>query len=274
MLFSLIWRHDLDPFIIQFTETFGIRWYGLAYVLGFLVGAWLLRIYYKKGISELDTNQQSDLFISIILGVVIGGRLGYFLFYSREAFLENPLIFFKFTDGGMASHGGFIGVILAGWLMAKRFKQPFLHVGDLLASLAPPGLFFGRIANFINGELWGKQTDGTWGVIFPGAGEFPRHPSQLYEAGLEGLLMLAYTQIRIWCSPVIRNHPGQLGGEFLLGYSIVRIIGEQFREPDSHIGLDFGFINRGALLSIIMALAGIAVILYARKKSQPLPAKK
>lgn len=273
MLLSLIWRHDLDPFIIQFSETFGVRWYGLAYVLGFLTGALLLNIYYKKGVSTLNPDKQSDLFLAIIAGVIIGGRLGYFIFYSNDSLLSNPLLFFHFNEGGMASHGGFIGVILAGWIMAKRFKTPFLHVGDLLASLAPPGLFFGRIANFINGELWGKPTDGTWGVIFPGAGEIPRHPSQLYEAGLEGLLMFAYTQIRIWTSPVLKNHPGQLGGEFLLGYSIVRIIGEQFREPDAHIGADFGFINRGALLSIVMALAGIAVIVYARTKSKPLALK-
>lgn len=265
MPLSLIWKHDLDPFIFQFTETFGIRWYGLAYVVGFLTGAWLLHIYYKKGLSPLDKDQQSDLFLAIIAGVVIGGRLGYFLFYTPEALLENPLTFFKFTDGGMASHGGFIGVILAGWIMSKRLKIGFLKIGDLLATLAPPGLLLGRLANFQNGELWGKPTDGTWGVIFPGAGDMPRHPSQLYEAGLEGLLMLAYTQIRIWTSPVLKNHPGQIGGEFLLGYSIVRIVGEHFREPDIGIDPIMG-LNRGAILSIVMAVAGIGLILYARRK--------
>ncbi|MBC2605299.1 prolipoprotein diacylglyceryl transferase [Pelagicoccus albus] len=265
MPFSQIWTHDLDPFILRFTETFGIRWYGLAYVAGFMVGAWLLHIYYKKGLSPLDTNQQSDLFLAIIGGVIVGGRLGYFIFYSPDTLLEDPLAFFQFSQGGMASHGGFIGVILAGWLMARRFKVSFFRIGDLLATLAPPGLLFGRLANFQNGELWGKPTDGSWGVIFPGAGNVPRHPSQLYEAGLEGLLMLVYTQIRIWTSPVLKNYPGQIGGEFLLVYSIVRVIGEQFREPDFGIDPIMG-LNRGAILSLAMALAGIAIILYARRK--------
>lgn len=265
MLLAEIWTHDLNPIIFQFTETLAIRWYGLAYVLGFMSGAWLLHIYYKKGLSPLDSNQQSDLFLAIIAGVVIGGRLGYFLFYSPQALLENPLNFFKFNQGGMASHGGFLGVILAAWIMSFRLKLPFLKIGDLLATLAPPGLLFGRIANFINGELWGKPTDGTWGVIFPEGGNIARHPSQLYEAGLEGLLMLAYTQIRIWTSPVLKNNPGQMGGEFLLGYSIVRVIGEHFREPDHGIETLMG-LNRGAILSLVMATAGIAIILYARRK--------
>ncbi|MDQ8202036.1 prolipoprotein diacylglyceryl transferase [Pelagicoccus sp. SDUM812003] len=260
------WTHDLDPFIYQFSESWGIRWYGLAYVLGFLTGIWLLHIYYKKGLSPFDSKQQSDLFFAIVIGVIVGGRLGYFLFYSRETLLSDPMSFFRFNEGGMASHGGFVGVIIAAWIMARRFKESFLKVGDILATLAPPGLLFGRVANFINGELWGKHTDGSWGVIFPEAKDpFPRHPSQLYEAGLEGLVLLVYTQMRIWTSPVLKTHPGQIGGEFLLGYSIVRIIGEQFREPDAHIGLDFGFINRGALLSIFTALAGIAIIIWARK---------
>ncbi len=264
MPFSPPWTHDLDPIIYQFTDTLAIRWYGLAYVLGFMIGAWLLHIYYKKGLSPLDTNQQSDLFLAIIGGVIIGGRLGYFLFYSPRTLVEEPLAFFRFTDGGMASHGGFIGVVIAGWLMSKRLKVSFLKIGDLLATLAPPGLLLGRLANFQNGELWGKLTDGSWGVIFPGAGDLPRHPSQLYEAGLEGLLMLIYTQVRIWTSPVLKNHPGQIGGEFLLGYSIVRVIGEQFREPDFGIEPIFG-LNRGAILSILMATVGIALILYARR---------
>lgn len=265
MPFSPPWTHDLDPIIYQFTDTLAIRWYGLAYVLGFMIGAWLLHLYYKKGLSPLDSNQQSDLFLAIIAGVIIGGRLGYFIFYSPRDFLENPLIFFKFTDGGMASHGGFIGVTLAAWIMSKRLKTSFLKLGDLLATLAPPGLLLGRLANFQNGELWGKPTDGSWGVIFEGAGSMARHPSQLYEAGLEGLLMLLYTQLRIWTSPVLKNNPGQMGGEFLLGYSIVRVIGEQFREPDFGIDTLMG-LNRGAILSILMASAGVALIIYARRK--------
>ena len=266
MALGFIWTHDLDPFIYQFSENWGIRWYGLAYVLGFLVGAWLLWYYHRRGKSPLDPNQQSDLFFAIMAGVVIGGRLGYFLFYARDSLLEDPLVLFKFNQGGMASHGGFLGVTLAAWYMSRKAKQPFLVIGDLLATLAPPGLLFGRLANFINGELWGKQTDGSWGVIFPDSGDaYPRHPSQLYQATLEGLVLLIYTQWRVWKSNTLRERPGQIGGEFLLGYSIVRIIGEVFREPDEQIGVDLGFINRGALLSIFTAIAGIAIILYARR---------
>lgn len=261
------WTHDLDPFIYQFSENWGIRWYGFAYVMGFLVGMWLLHIYYKKGVSPFDSNQQSDLFFAIVLGVIVGGRLGYFLFYDREALVRDPLSLFKINEGGMASHGGFLGVTLGAWIIARRFKVAFLKVGDILATLAPPGLLFGRIANFWNGELWGKVTDVPWAVIFPQAGPDPRHPSQLYQAGLEGLLLLIYTQIRVWKSSVMKDYPGQLGGEFLLGYAIARIIGEQFREPDEHIGLDFGFISRGSLLSLFVALVGILVILYARRRA-------
>jgi len=269
-----IWVHDLDPFLIRFGETFGIRWYGVAYLAGFFVGAWLLNRYYKRGISLINPKQQSDLFLAIILGVLVGGRLGYFAFYDRATLLSNPLAIIDITSGGisgMASHGGFLGVIAAGWICSRRFKAPFWHIGDLLASIAPPGLMLGRVANFINGELWGKPTDGTWGVVFGSADSLARHPSQLYAAALEGFAMLVYIQLRIWRSPVLRQHPGQLGGEFLLGYSIMRIIGEVFREPDWHIGADLGFINRGALLSIFMGLAGLAIILYARKNSRPLP---
>ncbi len=153
MPFSPPWTHDLDPIIYQFTDSLAIRWYGLAYVIGFMIGAWLLHIYYKKGLSPLDTNQQSDLFLAIIAGVIIGGRLGYFIFYAPSALLENPLTFFKFTDGGMASHGGFIGVILAGWIMSKRLKIEFLKLGDILATLALPaccwaGWPISKTANF------------------------------------------------------------------------------------------------------------------------------
>lgn len=262
------WTHDLSPFVFQFSENWGIRWYGLAYVAGFLAGAWLLSVYYKKGKSPLDPNQQSDLFLAIIAGVVVGGRLGYFVFYDPQTLLRDPLQLVFINEGGMASHGGFLGVALAAWIMARRFKVSFWRVGDLLATLAPPGLLFGRIANFWNGELWGKPTSVSWAVIFPDAGDgLPRHPSQLYEAGLEGLALLIYTQLRVWKSDVLRDRPGQLGGEFLLGYAIARVIGEQFREPDAGIEPLFGFLNRGAVLSLFVAVAGIAMILFARRRA-------
>jgi len=262
------WLHDWSPFLIRFGENFGIRYYGLAYALAFVIGAVLLSAYHKRGLSPLAKDQQTDALFYLILGVMIGGRLGYFFFYEPLSVLRDPLSLVQVWKGGMASHGGFIGVIIAIWLIARKTKNSFFHLGDLIASLVPPGLLLGRVANFINGELWGKPGNVIWAVRFPDApdgGTIPRHPSQLYEAFLEGGVMLAYTQWRIWKSPVLKNEPGRLGSEFLIGYSIVRIIGEQFREPDIGISLTFGFLSRGTTLSILMAIAGFALILVAKK---------
>lgn len=184
------WVHDLDPVIIQFTDTLAVRWYGLAYVAGFLLALGLLGLYWKKGRSPLTPRMLESLGISMILGVMIGGRLGYFLLYDLEAFIANPLVLLMVWQGGMASHGGFAGVAVAAIICARKFKiSPFI-LGDLVASVSAAGLFFGRVANFINGELWGKVTDVPWAVIFltsAPAGtpvQFipARHPSQLYEA--------------------------------------------------------------------------------------------
>lgn len=260
--------HQPRPFLIQFTESFGIRYYGLAYILGFLVGAWLLSRYYKKSLSPYNPDQQNDLFVALIIGVVAGGRVGYFLFYTPELILSEPWKVFFVWEGGMASHGGFIGVALATLYIARKHKQSFWLTADLVCSLAPAGLLFGRIANYLNGELWGKVTDVSWAVLFstaPDGGTLPRHPSQLYEAALEGLCMLLYSQFRIWRSPTLKNHPGSLVGEFLLVYSILRVVGEQFREPDAELILG---LSRGSALSVIMGLAGLAMIINARKRSK------
>lgn len=262
--------HEPDPFLIQFTEYFGIRYYGLAYILGFLIGAWLLYRYHKKGLSPFDPQQQQDIFLYLIIGVAVGGRLGYFIFYQPLALVREPLSFFKVWDGGMASHGGFIGIAIAIWYIARKYQQPFWRVADLVSSLAPPGLMFGRIANYINGELWGKVATVPWAVRFstaPDGGQLPRHPSQLYEAALEGLLLLIYTQCRIWLTPVLKEKPGQLAGEFLLGYAIARIVAEQFREPDA--ALTFGLFSRGTTLSFFLALAGAAIIWRANRQATP-----
>jgi phosphatidylglycerol---prolipoprotein diacylglyceryl transferase len=269
-------HHDFSPFLIRFGDNLGIRYYGLAYVMGFVVAGLLLHLYYRRGRSPLNQNAQYDLLFWIILGTMLGGRLGYFLFYDIRELLANPLVFFKVWDGGMASHGGFIGVIAGTWWAARKNKLPFLHVGDLVATLAPPGLFFGRIANFINGELWGKVTTVPWAWYFPHAIDAdglvrPRHPSQLYEAALEGLLMMAYTQWRLWRTPVLKNAPGQLAGEFLIGYAIVRVVGEFFRQNDEGVLPVLG-LNRGAWLSLGLIVAGVAVIIHARRragKAQP-----
>ena len=259
--------HQPRPFLIQFTETFGIRYYGLAYILGFLVGAWLLSRYYRKGLSPYNSEQQTDLFVALIVAVVAGGRVGYFLFYTPELIVSEPWKVFFVWEGGMASHGGFTGVAVATLYIARKHRQSFWLTADLVCSLAPAGLLFGRIANYLNGELWGKVTDVSWAVLFstaPDRGTLPRHPSQLYEAALEGLFMLLYSQYRIWKTPTLKKHPGSLVGEFLLIYSILRVVGEQFREPDAALTLG---LSRGTILSILMGLAGLVIAVSARERT-------
>lgn len=275
------WVHDLSPLLFRFPENplglDGIRYYGLAYLLGFL-GAWmLLKLYDSKGRFAIDADARSTLMTAIIIGVLAGGRIGYMLLYDLEAFLANPLLVFRVDQGGMASHGGFVGVLLALIWYARKQNCVFLKLGDVVVTLAPLGLMLGRVANFINGELWGRVTTASWAVIFPDSpknynvalqkyGVEPRHPSQLYEAVLEGGLMLAYVQWRFWRT---RPSAGQLSGEFLIGYGIMRILGEMFREPDADLILG---LSRGQFYSIFMILAGaltIWIVMRRRKCCHP-----
>ena len=259
------WVHDWSPFLGPHWGNIGIRYYGLAYVLGFLSATWLLIRYARAGRSQLPAAKVGDLMVAIVFGVMLGGRLGSFLLYHPEQFLHDPLSFFRVWEGGMASHGGFIGVGLALLWFARAEKISFFHLSDLIASTAAAGLFFGRIANFINGELWGKPTRVAWAVIFPNSADpgtpvhliLPRHPSQLYEALLEGVLMFAFMQWRFWRSDIVRTQPGRLAGEFWIGYALVRAIGEMFREPDA--SLFFG-LSRGTFYSIFLVLGGAAFI--------------
>ncbi|MCH6257296.1 prolipoprotein diacylglyceryl transferase [Puniceicoccaceae bacterium K14] len=258
--------HSYSPFLIKFSESFGIRYYGLSYVLGFLSGLWLLARYHKNGLSPFDADQRTDIFFTLMVGVIVGGRLGFFLFYQSASLVQDPLALFRVWEGGMASHGGFIGVAGATWWTARKYKVSFWQVADLFCSLSPAGLLLGRLANFMNGELWGKVTDVSWAWIFPkDPTGLPRHPSQLYEAGLEGFFMLLYSQWRIWFTPVLKDAPGRLVGEFLFLYAIVRIIGEQYREPDEGIELLFGMMSRGTTLSIAMAIVGLLIALTRSK---------
>ena len=173
------WEHDLSPFLVRFPENpiglEGIRYYGLAYLLGFLAAWILLRIYNARGKFAIDADTRSTLMTAIILGVIVGGRIGYVLFYDLSAFLQNPFLLLRVDQGGMSSHGGFIGVFLAVVWFAKKYNYPFLKLGDVIVTLAPLGLCFGRIANFINGELWGRVTDVSWAVIFPPQSDGLRH---------------------------------------------------------------------------------------------------
>ncbi|ACB76642.1 prolipoprotein diacylglyceryl transferase [Opitutus terrae] len=263
------WTHHWDPFLIRFSENFGIRYYGLAYVLGFLVAAWLFARYWRAGRSQLPAAQISDFMLAIILGVMIGGRLGSFVLYHPDQLWSDPLSLFRVWEGGMASHGGMIGVTVAVWWFARSRRLPFLHLADLIVSAAPAGLLFGRIANFINGELWGKPTTVPWAVVFAntGGGNLPRHPSQLYEAALEGALLLAFMQWRFWRSDIVQRTPGRLSGEFLLGYALVRAFGEMFREPDEGVSLILG-LSRGTFYSFFLVIGGILLILWSRRHAK------
>jgi len=260
------WVHDLSPFLGPHWGNLGLRYYGLGYLLGFLAAWWLLVRYARAGRSQLLPEKIPDLMFALVIGVMLGGRLGSFLLYHPDQLLQDPLSFFRVWEGGMASHGGMLGVALAlAWFSRKEHIR-FLHLGDLITSVAPPGLLFVRIANFINGELWGKPAVVAWAVIFPASPypRVPRHPSQLYEAALEGGVLLAFMQWRFWRSDDVRQSPGRLSGEFLLAYAFVRAVGEVFREPDASLILG---LSRGTFYSIFLVAAGLALIL---RKSPPL----
>jgi phosphatidylglycerol:prolipoprotein diacylglycerol transferase len=261
------WTHDLSPFLVRFGEDYGIRWYGLAYLAGFVGAAWLLNRYHKAGRSTLDLNAILDLITALVVGVMAGGRIGYFLLYQPATLATDPLILVRVWEGGMASHGGMLGVAVAIWWFTRRRAESILHVSDLVLTAVPLGLFFGRVANFINGELWGKITDISWAVIFPASPLplMPRHPSQLYEAFFEGLVLLAWMQWRFWKTDIVRRQPGRLTGEFFIGYSLGRAFCELYREPDAALILGM---SRGTFYSLFLIVAGVALIAYAGRKSE------
>ncbi len=252
-----------DPVIVQFGP-FAIRWYALAYIAGLLLGWQLLKRIVRRPGWALTGEQIDDLLFYATLGVILGGRLGFVLFYHPGYYLTHPLQILAVWQGGMSFHGGLLGVLVACLLFARRHGLPFLEIGDAVAVVAPIGLFFGRIANFINAELWGRSTDLPWGVVFPGGGPEPRHPSQLYEALLEGVVLFIVLQVMARGARA-PGSAGRLGGAFLLGYGLARAFVELFREPDSHLGYLFGFITMGQLLSLPMILAGFALLAYASR---------
>ncbi|MGA2018097.1 MAG: prolipoprotein diacylglyceryl transferase [Opitutaceae bacterium] len=258
------WVDRMDPFLVRFTGNVGIRYYGLAYGVGFLCAAWLLHRYAVAGRSLLASARIADFMLAAVVGVVLGGRIGSYILYDGwRSFGSDPFAILRVWEGGMASHGGMIGVVLAAAWFARSSKIPFLHLADLVATTAPAGLFFGRIANFINGELWGRPSTVPWAVIFPRSAPadepallVPRHPSQLYEAALEGALLFAYMQWRFWRSGSARAHPGRLAGEFLILYALVRILCEAFREPDASLILGM---SRGTFYSLFMIAFGLVL---------------
>lgn len=266
MLSLAYWVHTPTPFVVRFGENFGLRYYGLAYLLGFVACGWLLRRYFRAGRTPLNFDAAMDLVLAVVVGTILGGRLGYFILYQPRVFFEEPVALVRVWEGGMASHGAFIGIALALVIFARKRKVSFLHLADLIVSTAPIGVLLGRLANFLNGELWGKKTDVPWAVIFmrTGGGTDPRHPSQLYEAATEGLLLLLFVQWRFWKTDVVRREPGRLAGEFLIGYALVRMFCELFREPDEGVALILG-LSRGSFYSIFLIAAGIAIIRLTRK---------
>ena len=257
----------IDPIAISIGPI-AIRWYALAYIAGLLLG-WKYVVYYcTKTPNIMSKRDVDDLLFWATLGVILGGRLGYILFYNLDYYLDNPANILKVWQGGMAFHGGFMGVIVAIILFARKRNISILAVLDAAAVATPIGLFFGRIANFINGELYGRTTDVAWGFVFPNGGPEPRHPSQLYEAALEGLILFVVLFI-LSRKAFVRHRPGILGGTFVAGYGISRIIVEFFRQPDAQLGYLAGGITMGQTLSIPMVLVGVGCIVYALK-SKPI----
>lgn len=257
---------NIDPVAVSIGG-FGIRWYSLAYLAGIMLGWWLVQAEHKrKPILGLSQKALDDMLVWAVLGIVIGGRLGYVLFYKPAFYLAHPLQILHVWEGGMSFHGGMLGVILAFWLFCRKHKARFFELMDVIACAAPIGLFFGRIANFINGELFGRVTDAPWAMVFPHGGDMARHPSQLYEAGLEGLLLFAVLFILLKYTS-LRDRPGRLSGIFLIGYGLARIAAEFFREPDLHLGFLFGFTTMGQLLSLPMLALGIYLLCRRTKPS-------
>lgn len=239
-----------------------IRWYGLMYLFGFIAG-WALGRYRATRPGALWQREQvDDLLFYVALGVVFGGRIGYVLFYKLEGFLDNPTMLFKVWEGGMSFHGGLLGVLIAMVFFARKHNKGLFEVTDFIAPLITPGLFFGRIGNFINGELWGRVSDLPWAMIFyhPEAGNLPRHPSQLYEAALEGVVLF----LVLWFYSAKPRPPMAVSGLFLIGYGVFRVIIEFAREPDAHLGfVAFSWVTMGQLLSIPMIVVGMILLILA-----------
>lgn len=235
-----------------------VHWYGLMYLFGFVAGWLLARSRAKKPGSGWTVAIVDDLVTWIMFGVLLGGRLGYVIFYDWPAFAADPLRLVRLWEGGMAFHGGLLGVLAAVWLWARRARFPFLYVVDFTAPLIAPGLLFGRLGNFINGELWGAVTSLPWGVVFPSGGPLPRHPSQLYEAALEGVLLFAL----VWVYSAKPRPVGRVSGLFGVGYALFRILVEFVRQPDAHLGyLAFGWLTMGQLLSLPLFGIGLWLLL-------------
>ncbi|MGN7735808.1 prolipoprotein diacylglyceryl transferase [Ensifer sp. 22564] len=261
---------EIDPVIFQIGPL-AVHWYGLAYVAGILIGWFYARrlamnnALWRNETPAVTLQQLDDFLLWAAGGIVLGGRIGYILFYDLGSVLANPIRAIEIWNGGMSFHGGFLGTTLAMIIFARRNGIVLWSLFDIVAAVVPIGLFFGRIANFINGELWGRLSSMPWAIVFPTGGPFARHPSQLYEAALEGLVLLGVLSWFIYRRQALKS-PGLVTGIFVLGYALSRIFVEFFREPDAQIGyLVGGWLTMGMVLSLPMALAGIWAITRARR---------
>ena len=267
MPLSVIPFPDFDPVLIAIGP-FAIRWYALAYIFGILLG-WLYarRIIRNEkfwgGPAPFTVVDFDDFIVWVTFGIILGGRIGYVLFYNLELFVAEPAEIVQVWKGGMSFHGGFLGCVLAVVLFARARGLPLTSLGDITSAVGPIGLFLGRLANFVNGELWGRPTDVPWAMVFPSAGPQPRHPSQLYEAGLEGIVLFVVLALLIRAGALKR--PGAIVGAFAMCYAVARSFCEFFREPDAQLGFLWGGLTMGMLLSIPLFLAGVVLVAFALK---------
>jgi len=258
----------IDPVLITIGP-FAIRWYALAYICGILLGWLYARAIIRTerlwgGPAPLTVIDYDDFILWVTLGIILGGRTGYVLFYNFSHFMTNPIEILQVWKGGMSFHGGFLGCVLAVILFARHRGIPVLSLGDITCAVGPIGLFLGRLANFINGELWGRPTDVPWAMVFPAGGPLARHPSQLYEAGIEGVVLFIVLALLMRAGALKR--PGLIIGAFAVGYAIARTFCEFFREPDVQLGFLWGGLTMGMVLSVPLLLAGLGLIAMALKR--------
>jgi len=262
--------HNFDPVLIDL-GFIQIRWYSIAYIAGIILG-WKYAIFIIKktikthNITLIKATDFDDLIIYLIFGIILGGRLGYIIFYNYSYYTQNIYEIFKLWQGGMSFHGGLVGVIIATLIFCRKRKIKFFSSTDIICCVAPIGIFFGRMANFINGELFGKASTLPWAIIFPYGDNIARHPSQIYEAILEGIMLFVIINYLAFKKNLILK-AGYVSGNFLILYSIFRILAETFREPDQHIGYYFNYISMGSLLSIIILVLG-CIIFFVKYNEQ------
>ena len=260
-----MFTHNLDPVLFDF-GFIAIRWYSLAYIGGILAGWWLgkklINKRFKSIGQQFSLKEFDDLITYLIISMIVGGRLGYIIFYNLGYYISNPLDILKIWEGGMSFHGALIGIIIGTYLFSERKKISCLFLLDIIACVSPIGLFFGRIANFINGELIGKVTNVPWGIIFPNIDMLARHPSQLYEALLEGVILFFILNIFIFKK---NYRTGTCSFLFLVFYGFFRIFSEIFREPDPQLGYFLDLFSMGTILSFLMILSGMIIFIFIRK---------